>query len=102
MAGDWYQVDHYTSYPDNADEAEHDLPGGRLGWIHKSKLGDVRAVHGSMMYAAPNDRGKPIYTFGDETDVTVLGCQGPFLKIQYKSAIGWSNAICSNDRTTCV
>ena len=86
MAGDWYQIDHYEVFPDNNDEdSEHDLPGGRRDWVHKSKLGDVRAMHGSMMYAAPSDRGKPIYTFADETDVTVLGCQGAFLKIQYKS-----------------
>ncbi|HWE48138.1 MAG TPA: hypothetical protein VG407_19125, partial [Caulobacteraceae bacterium] len=80
----------------------HDLPGGHAGWVHKSMLGDVRAIHGSMMYAAPSDRGKYIYKFDDETDVVAMGCQGPFVKIQYKGTVGWSNMICSNDRTTCV
>jgi hypothetical protein len=54
------------------------------------------------MYAAPSDRGKYIYKFDDETDVVAMGCQGPFVKIQYKGTVGWSNMICSNDRTTCV
>ncbi|HWE45143.1 MAG TPA: hypothetical protein VG407_03865, partial [Caulobacteraceae bacterium] len=42
MAGDWYQIDRYEVFPDNGDDdSEHDLPGGHLGWVHKSMLGGV-------------------------------------------------------------
>ncbi len=104
MAGDWYQIDHYEVFPDNGDDdSEHDLPGGHLDWVHKSMLGGVSAMHGAMLYAAPSGRGKYIYKFGpEEQDVTVLGCEGLFLKIQFHKTIGWINAVCTNERTTCV
>jgi hypothetical protein len=104
MAGDWYQIDHYEVFPENNDEdSEHDLPGGHRDWVHKSMLGGVSAMHGAMLYAAPSDRGKSIYKFGpEEYDITVLGCEGPFLKVRYKTTVGWTRDICTNERTTCV
>jgi hypothetical protein len=101
MVGDWYQIDHYEVFPeDNDNDSEHDVAHG---WVHKSKLGEVSAQHGALLYAAPSDRGKPIYHFGpEEYDITVLGCQGEFLKIRYKTTVGWTNAVCTNERTTCV
>ena len=101
--GDWYQIDRFQSFNDGAEDGDpQDLPGGRRGWVHKSTLGDVRAFHGSMLYAEPNARGKYLVKFTDEDDITVLGCKGDWLKARAHGATGWIHDICTNERTTCV
>ena len=105
MAGDWYQIDHFEVFPDDGtDDSDHDLPGGHLDWVHKSMLGGVRAMHGGRVFAGPSESGKPVLTFSAESeqDYVVLGCQGDWLKVKFKTVTGWTREVCTNERTTCV
>jgi hypothetical protein len=106
QAGDWYQIDSFERMNDGQEDEQNDLPGGRRDWVHGSELGGADAKVGGFVYAAPNGRGKPIHHFTmDESKlpkVTVIGCQGQWYHVKIGGAVGWTQSVCTNQRTTCV
>ncbi len=100
QSGQWYAIDSATRIDTQKDD-EVIFKG--KGFVHGSKLGGS-LDGGSAVLDRPDDKsGKPIkwdQEHGD--DFKLLGCSGQFVKIQGKRAVGWSNAVCTNQLTTCV
>jgi hypothetical protein len=95
--------------PGRSLERREDKPSilfsGR-GWVHVSKLGGVRANPGAQVYDRPEPGAKVLQRFEyDEAklpEIIVLGCRGSWVRIRAGSLTGWTQAICNNERTTCM
>jgi hypothetical protein len=102
--GDWVYIDGATLYDDDLADGEARLPGGK-GWVRTSKLGFEAFNVGAVIRAAPDERSARMISYGAEGDDTphaqVIGCSGQYIQVRIGRFRGWTNAFCSNQRTTC-
>jgi hypothetical protein len=100
QSGQWYAIDRATRI-DTQKNDEVIFKG--KGFVHGSKIGGS-LDGGSAVLDKPDDKsGKPIkWDQEHDDDFKLLGCSGQFVKIQGKKAVGWSDAVCTNQLTTCV
>ncbi len=109
QAGDWYAIDNAIVYNDIDDENDTTTPDQQTifhghGFVHSSKVGASELDSQALVHEAPSDKSKVIFNSAglDETPVQILGCQGSWYKVIVKKKPGWSQGICTNERTTCV
>ena len=105
--GAWARISSATLEAD-----ENDNPDGRvlwkgLGWVAFSKLGVEAFDSRARFHAAPSETSKVVLSlegYGDRTASAdaVLGCEGDWLQVRVKGVVGWTNAYCTNQLTTCV
>jgi SH3-like domain-containing protein len=86
-------------------DAESDSPvfQGR-GWVHGSLLGLDVANADPRLYAAPRSDSRVVATLrAADTQVTLIGCAGPWAHVRAGGRTGWLSAEgqCSSPLTTC-
>ena len=97
QAGDWFAIDR----ADLVGDASKTIWRGK-GYMYRSVLGADGLVNGEPIRAAPDATSPRILTSeeGDQ-QAFFLACSGDFMKIRVKGGVGWTKALCLNQRTTC-
>jgi hypothetical protein len=98
QAGDWFAIDR----ADLVGDARKTIFRGK-GYMHHSVLGADGLVSGEPIRSDHDVRSAQILA-GEEGDqpAYLLACAGDFMKIRVKGGVGWTRALCLNQRTTCV
>ena len=102
QSGQWYAIDSATMIDTSTDQQDKVTFHGH-GFVHMSKVGASGMQSGAVILDKPDEKsGRPVkWDMNGDQPVTVLGCSGPFLKVQLRKATGWSKSICTNELTTC-
>ena len=97
QTGDWYVIDRADQVGDDSKTVFR----GK-GYMHRTVLGADGLVNGAPIRADHDVRSKQILRAEDvDQQVYLLGCWGDFMKVRVKGGIGWTKALCLNQRTTC-
>ena len=97
QAGDWYLIDR----ADRAGDDSKTIFRGK-GYMHRSVLGADGLVTGEPIRADHDVRSQQILRAEDaDQQVFLLGCWGDFMRVRVKGGVGWTRALCLNQRTTC-
>lgn len=107
--GAWARIKTATMEADENDSVDHSGPLWKgVGWVAFSKLG-ISYFEGptQRILAAPSDRARVLLSFkaDDSTGPSpeaILGCDGHWLKVRVQGVVGWTDAYCTNELTTCV
>ncbi|MDB5188380.1 MAG: hypothetical protein JWO50_900 [Candidatus Kaiserbacteria bacterium] len=101
QAGDWFRIDRASLVDAGRPQGGTTIFHG-TGWLHKSVLGVSGMQNGGAIYADHDTASRAIdhHAAGDQA-VSLLGCWGPFLKVQVKKGVGWTRDACTNMNTTC-
>ena len=105
--GAWARIKSATLEADENDNTRDDVLWKGVGWVAFSKLGVEEFDSRARFYAAPSERSKLVLSlegYGDKTATAdaILGCDGDWLQLRIKGVVGWTNAWCTNQLTTCV
>jgi Uncharacterized protein conserved in bacteria len=95
----WFEISKAELVGDSDDV----LFQGR-GWIHSSLIGIDVAAPDPRLYAEPRKgSGILMKLKPDESRLTLLACQGEWVKVQTSGKIGWLSheGQCGNPLTTC-
>lgn len=97
QAGDWFTIDR----ADLVGGARKTIFRGK-GYMHHSVLGADGLINGEPIRSDP-DVASPQILASEESDqqAHLLACSGAFMKIRVKGGVGWTKALCLNQRTTC-
>ncbi|MGH7022652.1 MAG: hypothetical protein ACREEB_03565 [Caulobacteraceae bacterium] len=97
QSGDWFLIDGAKDMGDN----EKTIFRGK-GYLHRSVLGASGLENGFPLWSDHDEKSPMIakWTSGDES-VNFLGCWGHFAKVRIKQGVGWTENLCTNQRTTC-
>jgi hypothetical protein len=97
QAGDWFAIDR----ADLVGDARKTIFRGK-GYMHRSVLGAGGLINGEPIRSAP-DADSPRILASEEGDqqVHLLACSGAFMNVRVKGGVGWTKALCLNQRTTC-
>ena len=97
QAGDWFAIDR----ADLVGDARKTIFRGK-GYMHRSVLGADGLINGEPIRSAP-DVDSPQILASEESDqqALLLACAGDFMKVRVKGGVGWTRALCLNQRTTC-
>jgi hypothetical protein len=97
QAGDWFAIDR----ADLVGDARKTIFRGK-GYMHHSVLGAGGLINGEPIRSAP-DADSPRILASEEGDqqVHLLACSGAFMKVRVNGGVGWTKALCLNQRTTC-
>jgi len=97
QAGDWFQIDRADLV---GDDSKTIFKGN--GYMHRTVLGADGLVNGEPI-RADHDAGSRQILGSEDIDqqVHLLGCWHDFMKISVKGSVGWTRALCLNQRTTC-
>ena len=76
------------------------------GWVYSKTLGaDTRGYNTGKvnLYKTPDLKSEHICTIPSETNVTLCGCNGEWVKVEYKGKEGWLSGddYCDNPVTNC-
>ena len=86
-------------------DAESDSPVFQdEGWVHGSLLGLDVANADPRLYTAPRSDSRVVATLrAADTEVTLIGCAGPWAQVRAGGRTGWLSAEgqCSSPLTTC-
>ena len=97
QAGDWYLIDR----ADRVGDDSKTIFRGK-GYMHRTVLGADGLVNGEPIRADHDVRSQQILASEDaDQQVFLLGCWGDFMKVRVKGGVGWTKALCLNQRTTC-
>lgn len=97
QTGDWFAIDRAELVGDTRKTI---FRGN--GYMHRSVLGSDGLVNGEPIRADRDERAAQILTGQDgDQPAYLLGCAGDFVKIRVKGGVGWTKALCLNQRTTC-
>lgn len=101
-SGDWVRID--SGVEEGSDE-EHTFFSG-VGWVYAPLLGlsGIAQVKGAtLLYRGASLKSGVVQQVPGGDDVTVRGCRGKWLQVEYKKVRGWAapNSLCSNSLTTC-
>ena len=105
--GAWARIKTATLEADENDNTSDKLLWKGEGWVAFSKLGVEEFDSRARFFAAPNEKAKLVLSlegYGDKTAPAeaILGCDGDWLQVRIKGVVGWTNAWCTNQLTTCV
>jgi SH3-like domain-containing protein len=95
----WFEI----SGAQEVGDSDKVLFQGR-GWIHSSLVGLDVAGADPRLYAEPRKRSSILMKLKpDESRLTLLACQGEWVKVQTSGKIGWlsPDGQCGNPLTTC-
>ncbi|HEY2481527.1 MAG TPA: hypothetical protein VGI30_04945 [Caulobacteraceae bacterium] len=97
QSGDWFLIDGAKDMGDN----EKTIFRGK-GYMHRNVLGASGLENGFPLWSDHNEKSRMIAKAptADQT-VTFLDCWGYFAKIRVSEGLGWSENLCTNQRTTC-
>ena len=98
--GDWVQID--SAVEEGAEEDTTFFEG--VGWVYGPLLGLTAIGGGTNLYQQASLKSRLVTRVPDnEGDVTVRGCRGEWLYVEYKKMKGWAapSTLCSNPLTTC-
>lgn len=98
--GDWVRID--SAVEEGAEEDKTFFEG--VGWVYGPLLGLTAIGGGTTLYQQASLKSRRITRVpDDEGDVTVRGCRGEWLYVEYNKMKGWAapNTLCSNPLTTC-
>lgn len=72
------------------------------GWVFASMLGTSTRLK-SKLYSKPDSKSKALATVPTESEVTIVGCKGDWVKVKYGSRQGWlaPENQCGSPVTTC-
>ena len=97
QAGDWLLIDR----ADRVGDDSKTIFQGK-GYMHRSVLGADGLVYGEPIRADHDVRSKQILASEDiDQQVILLGCSHDFMRVRVKGGVGWTRALCLNQRTTC-
>ena len=97
QAGDWLLIDRAERVGDDSKT----IFQGR-GYMHRSVLGGDGLVNGEPIRADYDVGSRQILATEDiDQQVLLLGCSHDFMKVRVKGGVGWTRALCLNQRTTC-
>ena len=97
QSGDWFAIDR----ADLVGDASKTIYRGK-GYMHRSVLGADGLINGEPIRADHDARSPQILASEDsDQQALLLACWGDFMKIRVKRGIGWTKALCLNQRTTC-
>jgi len=97
QSGDWFAIDR----ADLVGDARKTIYRGK-GYMHRTVLGADGLVNGEPIRADHDVRSPQILASEDaDQQALLLGCWGDFMKIRVKGGVGWTKALCLNQRTTC-
>jgi len=105
--GAWARIKTARLEADENDNTSDKLLWKGEGWVAFSKLGVEEFDSRARFFAAPNEKAKLVLSlegYGDKTAPAeaILGCDGDWLQVRIKGVVGWTNAWCTNQLTTCV
>ncbi len=106
QSGEWARIDDAREIRDETGQPEKLLFKG-AGWVAFSKLGVEDFDSRARLFAAPNEKAKVVLSLEGSGDATapaesILGCDGDWLRLRVMGVVGWTNAWCTNQLTTCV
>jgi len=97
QAGDWFAIDR----ADLVGDARKTIFRGK-GYMHHSVLGADGLINGEPIRSGPNvDSPQILASEESDQQALLLACAGNFMKIRVKGGVGWTKALCLNQRTTC-
>ena len=97
QAGDWFLIDR----ADRVGDDRKTIFRGN-GYMHRSVLGADGLVNGEPIRADHDIRSRQILASDDsDQQAFLLGCSHEFMKVRVKGGVGWTKALCLNQRTTC-
>lgn len=97
QAGDWFAIDR----ADLVGDARKTIFRGS-GYMHRSVLGADGLVNGEPIRSSPAISSPQILSSeGGDQQAYLLACSGDFVKIRVRGGVGWTKALCLNQRTTC-
>jgi len=97
QAGDWFAVDR----ADLVGDGRKTIFRGK-GYMHHSVLGADGLINGEPIRSGPNvDSPQILASEESDQQALLLACAGNFMKIRVKGGVGWTKALCLNQRTTC-
>jgi len=97
QAGDWFAIDR----ADLVGDATRTIWRGK-GYMHRSVLGADGLINGEPIRSAPNvDSPQILASEEGDQQALLLACAHDFMKIRVKGGVGWTKALCLNQRTTC-
>ena len=97
QAGDWFLIDRADRV---GDDSKTIFRGN--GYMHRTVLGADGLVNGEPIRADHDVRSQQILGSEDaDQQAHLLACWGDFMKIRVKGGVGWTKALCLNQRTTC-
>jgi SH3-like domain-containing protein len=103
-SGDWVRIDRAV---EEGGEPERTFFQGE-GWVYASLLGvSGMAITdgGTNLYQDTTKNSRVIIRVpGGDDSVTVRGCRGQWIYVEYKKKKGWAapDTLCANSLTTCV
>ena len=97
QAGDWFLIDR----ADRVGDDRKTIFQGK-GYMHRTVLGADGLVNGEPIRADHDVRSQQILASEDsDQQAHLLACWGDFMKVRVKGGVGWTKALCRNQRTTC-
>ena len=97
QAGDWFLIDRAERV---GDDRKTIFQG--KGYMHRTVLGADGLVNGEPIRADHDVRSQQILASEDsDQQAYLLGCWHDFMKVRVKGGVGWTKALCLNQRTTC-
>jgi hypothetical protein len=104
--GNWVHIDHAEAIDDSAENGMREVFKGD-GWVYTNKLGlsELYVGDGTIIRDKPARDGAELLRIdtpdAEPKSTKVLGCEASFLKIEFDGKVGWTDAWCTNERTTC-
>lgn len=102
-SGEWVRID--SAVEEGADQERTFFQGN--GWVYAPMLG-VSGIAitdgGTNLYRDTTNKSRVVIRVpGGDDAVTVRGCQGQWMYVEYKKKKGWAapDTLCANSLTTC-
>ena len=102
-SGSWVRID--SAFEEGTDEESPLFKG--VGWVYGPLLGlSAMALQkgGTPLYRDSSTKTQLVVRVPGGEGVSVKGCRGKWLFVEYKNVIGWAapQTLCANSLTTCV
>jgi len=102
-SGEWVRID--LGVEEGTEEEQTFFKG--VGWVYGPLLGLTGIAHpegGTRLYQQASEKSRIVALVPGGDDVSVRGCRGKWLYVEYKKVKGWAapRTLCDNSLTTCV
>jgi uncharacterized protein YraI len=102
-SGNWVRID--LAFEEGTDDEANLFKG--VGWVYGPLLGlsgIALQKGGTPLYRDSSTKTQLVVRVPGGEDVSVKGCRGKWLLVEYKNVTGWAapQTLCANSLTTCV